>query len=279
MSDLATTENKPASKKLALKEYLTSDVQFSMAIAQALPKHVTKERFMRTAITAMSSNPKLAECTQNSFLTCLLKLAALGIEADGRRAHLIPYFNSKEKLTECQLIIDYKGLVELIQRSGMVSAIHADVVHEGDIFEYSKGVLIKHVPHFLRRDADKPETEGKVFAVYALATMKTGQEQCEVLSRADVERIRQSSRGKDSMPWRDHWSEMAKKTAFRRLSKWLPLSPEFRDALEVEDDALETSVIPRPVFATQAPNFLAAPVPEEHEADTIQAEEGEPTNE
>jgi recombinational DNA repair protein RecT len=29
---------------------------------------------------------------------------------------------------------------------------------------------------------------------------------------------------------------MAKKTAFRRLAKWLPLSPEYREAVERDDD-------------------------------------------
>ena len=34
---------------------------------------------------------------------------------------------------------------------------------------------------------------------------------------------------------------MAKKTVFRRLSKWIPLSPEFRDAVEVDDEPIDVT--------------------------------------
>jgi recombination protein RecT len=90
--------------------------------AAALPKHLSPERFGRIAITALSRTPKLRECTQESVFKCLLDLSAMGLEPDARHAHLIPYGK------ECTLVIDYKGLVALVRRSGEVAKIHADVV-------------------------------------------------------------------------------------------------------------------------------------------------------
>ena len=233
---VATPAKKAAPK--TIKDHLQGEA-FKLEVARALPKHLSADRFMRVAVTALTKTPKLAECDQASFFGSLLTLSQFGLEPDGRRAHLIPFENRKRGVVECQLIIDWKGYVELAMRSGVVANLHADVVRVGDLLEYSAGRLIAHVPHFLRRDADKPAEAGEVFAVYALANFRDGSSKCEVLSIDEVEGIRKRSRASDSGPWVTDFNEMAKKTAFRRLSKWLPLSPEVMDLMDRDDDRLE----------------------------------------
>lgn len=213
-----------------------SSESFKKQLSLALPRHMTPDRFARIAITALRKTPKLQQCTPESLLSCLMSLSQYGLEPDGRRAHLIPFENRKQSIVECTLIIDYKGLAELALRSGLVSTLHADVVQEGDIFEYSMGKISKHVPWFLRRDADKPAEAGPVYAVYAMCENRDGTTKCEVMSLAEVNGIRQRSKSANSGPWQTDWSEMAKKSAFRRLSKWLVLSPEFRDAVTEDED-------------------------------------------
>lgn len=227
-------------QQLTLRQHLEGDA-FKDAVQKALPKHMTPDRFIRVALTAMNRTPKLRDCTQSSFLNSLLTLSQLGLEPDGRRAHLIPYENRRLGVVECQLIVDWKGLSELIYRSGIVSTLHADVVRRGDDFQYSMGVLTRHIPAFLRSDA--PSEAGDVYAVYAMATMKDGSQKTEVMSRDEIEAIRKRSRAGQSGPWVTDWNEMAKKTAFRRLSKWLPLSPELRNAVEADDDAIEVETV------------------------------------
>ena len=221
---------------LTIKDRIQGD-EFRKAVAHVLPKHLTPDRFVRIAIMAITRTPKLAECDQASFFGALMTLSQLGLEPDGRRAHLIPFRNTKRNCMECQLIVDWKGLAELAMRSGMVSYLHADIVSDGDLFEYDMGRVVKHVPWFLRRDESKPQDPGDVIAAYAFAEFKDGTRKAEVLSIREVEGIRARSKSADSGPWVTDWSEMAKKTAFRRLSKWLPLSPEFRDAVDKDDEA------------------------------------------
>ncbi len=218
MTKNAITKTKAGS----VKEMIQSD-RFKSAIAQALPKHLTPDRFARIAIVAMTRTPALAECTQASLFDCLMDLSQLGLEPDGRRAHLIPY---GDKAT---LIIDYKGLVELAMRSGNVANIHADLVCENDRFEYDRGSITQHKIDF-RKDRGEP------FAVYAICRFKDNTEKTEVMTLAEVESIRNRSKAGRKGPWVTDWGEMAKKTVFRRLSKWLPLSPEYRDALEADAD-------------------------------------------
>jgi recombinational DNA repair protein RecT len=59
------------------------------------------------------------------------------------------------------------------------------------------------------------------------------------MAKEEVDAIRKRSRSGASGPWVTDYNEMSKKTVFRRLSKWLPLSPEVRDAAENDDDVIE----------------------------------------
>jgi recombination protein RecT len=49
-------------------------------IKKALPSVITPERFTRMALSALNSTPKLAECSQMSFLAALMNAAQLGLE-------------------------------------------------------------------------------------------------------------------------------------------------------------------------------------------------------
>lgn len=229
---VSTTRQQPAT----IKDLVTSD-KFKTQVAAALPKHLTADRFIRVACTTLMRQPKLADCDQASFFNALLTLSQLGIEPDGRRAHLIPFENRKRGVTEVQLIIDYKGLAELAMRSGEVSNIHADVVCDNDEFLYDRGEVVTHKIDF-RKD------RGEVFAAYAICTFKDGTKKAEVMGRKEIESIRGRSRAGQSGPWCTDWNEMAKKTCFRRLSKWLPLSPEYREALDHDADALPDAELP-----------------------------------
>jgi recombination protein RecT len=221
-------------KPTTLRGWLQSDA-LKNEVAKVLPKHMKPERMMRIAITALTRVPKLNDCTQESFVRCLLDLSSWGLEPNGREAHLIPYGK------ECTLIIDYKGLVTLAYRSGVVKKIHADVVRAGDVFEYNLGEVSRHVPWAYRTDAKPPEP-GEVVAAYCFVQMADGVTKCEVMTKEEVESIRKRSKAGNSGPWVSDWCEMAKKTAFRRASKWLPLAAEVKDVFERDDDRIIDSV-------------------------------------
>ena len=228
-----STENKPAvAKPATIKQLLNSD-SMRAQIAAALPQHMKAERMIRVATTAMLRTPKLEQCDQASFFKALLDLSAWGLEPDGRRAHLIPFENRQRGITEVQLILDYKGLVELARRSGEVATIHADVICKNDVFEYGFGSEQKliHKPNLMER--------GEVLGAYAHVRLKDGTEQFEVLSKGEIDAVRKRSKAGNNGPWVTDYNEMAKKTAFRRLSKWLPISAEMADAFEADDDRFE----------------------------------------
>lgn len=252
--------------KESVKDWLSSDETKAM-IAAALPKICTPDRFMRVMMTAAQKNKELLKCTKQSLFEAMMSCAELGIEPDGRRAYLIPFKNSKKGVVECQLQLGYKALVELVLRSGTVSNIHADVVCDNDDFEYDTGEIKRHKIDFRKE-------RGAMYAAYAKATFKDGTTKAEVLSKFEIETIRNRSQavraakryGKDT-PWDTDYNEMAKKTAFKRLSKWLTLSPELRDAIAKDDEAerVQAEVVP------EAPKPKLFAIPEvEPEAETVE---------
>lgn len=237
----AVTATKPDSKN-DIRSLITSD-SAKKQFAMALPKHLTIDRFVRVALTAFNKTPKLADCTRESLLACLLDCSSLGLEPDGRKAHLIPYGD------KCTLIVDYKGLVELARRSGEISDVHADVVCENDFFEYSFGTDGKLV----HRPALK--ARGKAIGAYAFVKLRDGGSSYDVMNVDEIEKVRKISRAANASAWKDHWDEMAKKTIFRRLSKWLPVSSEFMDAIEKDFDT--------PAFKPELPDMTPTEIPAE----------------
>lgn len=194
------------------------------AIKKALPSVITPERFTRMVLSALSSTPKLAECSPQSFLAAMMTAAQLGVEPNTAlgQAYLLPYRNHGQM--ECQFQLGYKGLIDLAYRSGEVSVIQAHTVYENDVFEYELGMdpKLRHVP----AKADR----GEAVAYYAMFKTKDGGYGFEVMSVDDVQRHAQrysKSYGSGSSPWRSNFDEMAKKTVLKRALKYAPLKSDF----------------------------------------------------
>ena len=117
-------------------------------IAKALPSVITPERFTRMVLSAISTNPKLGDCTPQSFLGAMMTAAQLGVEPNTAlgQAYIIPYRN--KGVLEASFQLGYKGLIDLAYRSGDVSIIQAQTVYENDTFDYELGLdpKLKHIP-------------------------------------------------------------------------------------------------------------------------------------
>lgn len=186
-------------------------------------KHLTAEKIVRLANLSAKKNPRLLECTSISVLNCVAACCQLGIEFDSplQHAHLIPYKK------DCTLIIGYRGFIELARRSGKIKSIEARVVYKEDDFEVEFGLepKIKHIPNY-----GSERKKEDIVAAYAIAHFTDGGYQFEVLTLAEIQKARQSSKAANNGPWVNWFEEMAKKTALRKLAKYLPLTPEMAQA-------------------------------------------------
>lgn len=224
-------------------------------LEQVATKHLTPERLIRSVIAAVSRTPQLLEATPQSLLQCVMVAAQLGLEPNTPLGHfyLVPFANRKTGKLEATPIIGYRGLVELARRSGKIASVEAHVVHANDPHEVRFGMDAKlwHSPCL----TGEP---GSPLFVYAIATMEGGAKQAEVMTWSEVMAIKGRSRASGNGPWVTDVEEMAKKTVFRRLSKWLPLTVEAASALEAEDNPEISASLP-PGIALELPPAEARP--------------------
>ena len=221
----------------------------------ALPPQIPVEKFIRTTLTAVQMQPDLLGADRKSLLGSTMRAAQDGLLCDGREAALV-IFNSKEG-KKVQYMPMVGGILKKIRNSGELASISAQVVYDKDHFEYELGdnESITHKP-FLGED------RGKQIAVYAVAKTKDGAIYREVMSVADVEKVRAASRAGKFGPWVDWWDEMAKKTVIRRMAKRLPSSADLDSVLQADNEASGFTQIERkePVNITPAPEEQVAPL-------------------
>lgn len=219
----------------------------------ALPPQIPVEKFIRTTLTAVQMNPELLGADRRSLLGACMKAAQDGLLLDGREAAPV-IFRTKEG-PKVQYMPMVGGILKKIRNSGELASISAHVVYDKDHFEYELGdnENIVHKP-FLGEDRGKP------IAVYAVAKTKDGAIYREVMSVADVDKVRQASRAKDAGPWVQWWDEMAKKTVIRRMAKRLPSSADVDQVLQSDNEASGFVQIER----KEAVNIT--PVPEAQQA-------------
>ncbi|MBU9403990.1 recombinase RecT [Burkholderia multivorans] len=213
-------------------------------LAAVLPRHVSPDRMLKIALGALRTTPKLMECTVESLMGAVVQCSQLGLEPNTPLGHayLIP-FEKKKKVggewvtekVETQIVIGYKGLIDLARRSGQVVSIAAHAVYEHDHFDYAFGLdeKLEHKPAMSAR--------GRVIAFYAVAKLVGGGHAFEVMSAEQVNEIRDASqnykfaRDKEKTVWGQHYEEMGRKTVLRRLFKYLPVSIELASAAALDD--------------------------------------------
>lgn len=242
-AQLATTSD----RMKMLNAYLA---KAAPAIKDVVPKHLTPERMIKLVAAAASRQPEILECTPLSIVQALVIASSAGLEINTPMglAYLIAYRNGKTQTREAQLIIGYRGLIELARRSGMLVSIEAHVVHERDRFEFAFGLEPKlvHEPYMGSGE------EGALIAVYAVAHLKDGGRQIEVMRIADVDKIRTRSKAGNYGPWVTDYEEMCKKTVLKRLCKLLPMSIEMGTAVAADNVAEHT--VERPGSQLEAVN-------------------------
>lgn len=199
--------------------------------ATALPKHINTDRFVRIAITTIRQNPKLAQCSQESLLGALMVSAQLGLEPGTLgQCYLIPYGR------ECQFQIGYKGMIELLRRSGQLKDIYAYSVYENDDFEITYGLdrNLIHKPNLANK--------GNFLGCYCVAILKDDTRAFEYMTKEEIEaHAKKFSKTFGNGPWKTDFEAMSHKTVVKKMLKWLPLSVEFLENIEKDDKSFKVA--------------------------------------
>ena len=248
-------------------------------IAAVMPREMNEQRLYQMFVSAINREPKLAECTVESVLSCFMRCTSLGLEPSNVNglgmAYILPYGNKNYRTgqSEATLIIGYKGMIELARRSGDLKSIHAQAVYEGDEFDYWEDETGQHFKFKANRAAE--HAPDKLTDVYVNAQLLNGGFVFEHMTRAEVDAImrRSSSAKAKTTPWKTDYEAMALKTVIRRSFKYLPVSTEARTAAESDGTTPDYSDVFTPTFPT-----FEADAPQEHEPPVDTTEFTPPTD-
>ncbi|MHB0785561.1 recombinase RecT [Bradyrhizobium sp. 5.13L] len=259
---MAQTNTLPAQvdrKPLTLRDHLNN---MTPEFKKALPGHITPERFVRTAQTAIALTRNIEKVKNpQSLLAACTKAATDGLILDGREAALVVDYNG-----EVQYRPMMRGLLKLAYQSGQIKSLVVEPVREKDYFKHEPTNSKKPITHKVDHSKDR----GEPYAVYAIAELMSGGIVHEVMNVADVNAIRDRSDAYrafkankiKSTPWATDWAEMARKTVFRRISKYLPSSTDrdaFQQAAERIDEEYTLDVAAEPTGETPAATPFTAP--------------------
>ena len=222
----AVVEKKAATAVVEKNNWQRLHGSWKERIERMLPEPRMIDQFMYAAEVSMGKNKALEGCSPVSVLNCLLTSAKYGILPDGRNAHLIPYGQ------ECQLQFDYKGFVHILIRDGVAKKVYCETICANDKFTWKNGEIVNHEISFPR---------GEILGVYCDITLADDTHQYELMDRDEIDKIKACSRGSSSAssPWNRFYSEMAKKSVFRRATKWLKLSPDVMDSMQNDGEQFD----------------------------------------
>lgn len=227
-------------------------------LAKLLPRGMDPDRLFRMALTECIKNPKLLECTAESWALAMQTCAQQALYPDSGLGfmYLVPRKNKGQD--EVTAMRGYQGDIRLARNTGEIADIYAEVVYAKDKYKVVKGLNrdIVHEPY------DGEDDPGPLRAAYAVAKLHSGEVAFVTLSKRDVDRHRASSQsaGSEFSPWVKHEAAMWRKTAIHELAKWLPKATEIMERAVREitgDQPIDITPVKDASVAYEAPTGLA----------------------
>ena len=240
--------------KLPFSAYITSD-GVKNRINSIIGDDKTGSRFISSIISAVSTNPTLAECDNASIVSGALLGEALKLSPSPQLGnyYLVP-FNDKDKGRVATFQLGYKGYIQLAIRSGQYKKLNVLAIKEGELIKYDP--LNEEIEVNLIEDEEKRE-KAKTIGYYAMFEYINGFRKALYWSKEKMEaHAMQYSQGykadKQKKTAYTFWSKdfdgMAYKTMLRQLiSKWGIMSIDMQTAYEsdmayIKEDGSKTYV-------------------------------------
>ena len=232
-------------KKAEISEQVLSRInELQEAGGLQLPKDYSPANALKGAYLHLkelkdkNGKPALEVCKQTSVAESMLKMCLEGLSVLKKQGYFIVYG------TDLQWIRSYQGSVALAKRVANVLSVNAQVVYEGDVFEYAVDAntgmkkLVKHEQSIGNID------NSKIIGAYAVVllsdTVGGNTSSLEVMTIDEIKAAWRQGATKGSSPAHTNFTqEMAKKTVINRACKsYINSSSDsyLGDINEFEDD-------------------------------------------
>ncbi len=161
-----------------------------------------------------NSKPVLDVCTNGSIAQALFKMCMEGLSAIKGQGYFIPY---GDQLTWMR---DYNGSRALAKRVAGVRDIPANVVFDGDEFEYSVDPKTGYQTLVVHKPDPKGRNMDKILGAYAIVNYEDGRQNLEYMTIEEIHQAWAQGATKGNSPAHKKFpQEMAKKTVIQRACK------------------------------------------------------------
>lgn len=227
-----------------LKQHVTGERQLSPVanlsnfmdkikgqMALALPKHLTADRMTRLALTAFSTSPALQKCSHQSIAASIMTAAQLGLEPGiNGQCYLIPYKDT------CTLVPGWRGLVDLVARSGRAT-VFTGVIFKDQEYTFTDGAKRDLVIH------NETDLEDPADITHAYAIGWVQGSEMPIIELWRISKIEKHFKKWNKVGSRHYahanWEMYARKIPLLQVIKYLPMSIELANAVDVSHAAEE----------------------------------------
>ncbi|MED2945479.1 recombinase RecT [Bacillus swezeyi] len=203
---------------VSIQKDITDDVNKSLTRLKddglVLPSNYNASNALKSAFFKLqevkdkNGKPALEVCSRESIANSLLDMVVQGLSPAKTQCYFIVYGN------QLQLNRSYFGTQAVLKRLTNVKDIWANVIFEGDVFDYEidggREKLLKHETKFQNRDND-------ILGAYAVIKTIEDEEILTIMTRKEIETS--WSQAKTKSVQNKFPQEMAKRTVINRAAK------------------------------------------------------------
>lgn len=228
-------------KNESVSAYLNGKIG-SALVANAISDRNKASRFVTSLITLCSLNPELASCDRATLVSAALNAETLGLPLNNQMGfgYVLPYKDNKLNRVVAQFQVGWKGLIQLMIRSGQMKKIHVIEVRQGELVKFNPILNDFEFSYILD---EKVRNKAPVIGYYCFFETTNGYVQELYWTKEQMDNHAETfspgyandlKKGTRYTFWSKNFDGMAKKTMLKQISKFAPMSVDLIRAIETD---------------------------------------------
>lgn len=230
---------KSSGKQESVSAYLNGKIGGAL-VANAISDKTKASRFVTSLITLCSMNPDLQNCDRATLVSAALNAETLGLPLNNQMGfgYVLPYKDKRNNRVVAQFQVGYRGIIQLMIRSGAMKKIHVIEVREGELVKYNP---IVNDFEFRYLSNEEERAKAPVIGYYCFFETTNGYVQELYWTKEKMELHAKTyspgyasdlAKGTAYTFWAKDFDGMAKKTMLKQISKFAPMSVDLAKAIE-----------------------------------------------